>query len=752
MRTFMMALALLPAMAAAEVLAGKVIDADTGEPIPGATVTVEGTGLGAYTDGEGRFSIEGVNGGSVIVAVNSVGHRRLEREVPASEEGLELTMRPVLMGRTSIVVTATGMPELYAESPVRTSVVTREMMERRNVPDLFGALKLQTGVRTENNCQNCGFTQVRIHGLEGQYTQILLNGSPVMSSLAKVYGLEQIPSEMVDRVEVVKGGGSALYGGAAVAGVVNMVTTRPRSSSTTVEYEHSDIDGAPENRASFNVSSVSGSGSTAGYIFGSWRRRSQLDVNGDGFSDLARLRNESLGFQLFVDPSETASLELGSRYLHEKRRGGDRIDFPEHLVDIAEGTETWRYGGDARWSHRLSRRFDYMARFSLAHTDRESFYGGLGGEEPGGPDYDPAAGYGKTSNPLLSGEARINLTLGGHVLSLGSQATREELTDESYTEEATRPLEETYTDVGAYLQDDMSLASDRLGLILGARADSHSEVAGIILSPRAALRWDLNPALTMRAGVTTGFNPPQVFDEDLHIEVVGGSPRIIVNADDLQEERSTSLYGGFEYDVFLGNSPARFSVSGFSTDLRDAFALEEAGESQYGELIFERVNSGGASVSGVEAEAGFRSGALELSGGATVQRSRYDDEVEVFDGVWSDRIMRTPEVYGHLVVDLVVSRKLDLLASAEYTGPMQVPHDTTEPEIVESDPFLTLDVNGSYSLDGGWLGRDVRLKLGVENLTNEYQEDLDAGAERDAGYVYGPARPRTLIGGIRVEI
>lgn len=191
-RMCFVALAILPAASGADVLAGRVLDADTGEPIPGATVTVEGTGLGAYTDGEGSFRIESVDAGAVRISVSSVGHRRIRREASAGESDVELLMEPVLIGRTSIVVTATGMPQLYTESPVRTSVVSREMIERRTVPDLFGALELQTGVRTENNCQNCGFTQVRIHGLEGQYTQILLNGSPVMSSLAKVYGLERM--------------------------------------------------------------------------------------------------------------------------------------------------------------------------------------------------------------------------------------------------------------------------------------------------------------------------------------------------------------------------------------------------------------------------------------------------------------------------------------------------------------------------------------------------------------------------------
>ncbi len=126
-----------------------------------------------------------------------------------------------------IVVTGTKTEKLVSEAPVKTSVVGKAEMEKKNAATLADAIDNTTGVRVENNCQNCGFNQVRLNGLDGHYSQILIDGKGVYSSLAGVYGLEHIPVQMIERVEIVKGGGSSLYGGSAVAGVINVITKKP---------------------------------------------------------------------------------------------------------------------------------------------------------------------------------------------------------------------------------------------------------------------------------------------------------------------------------------------------------------------------------------------------------------------------------------------------------------------------------------------------------------------------------------------
>ena len=126
-----------------------------------------------------------------------------------------------------VVVSANRNETSRKVAPVVVNVMSNKLFEIVNSTDLAKSLNYQSGLRVENNCQNCGFPQVRINGLEGPYSQILINSRPVMSALSGVYGLEQIPINMIERVEVVRGGGSALFGANAVGGTINIITKRP---------------------------------------------------------------------------------------------------------------------------------------------------------------------------------------------------------------------------------------------------------------------------------------------------------------------------------------------------------------------------------------------------------------------------------------------------------------------------------------------------------------------------------------------
>jgi len=747
--TIIIFLLLAPSIVISGTITGKVTDATTGNAIVGATILVEDSELGAFSDAEGNFVIEGVVDGELGLRITSVGHREEHLHV-LTDQFVAVEMIPSVVGETIIVVTGTGSPRFYMDTPVATSVVTRETIELRNEPDLYGILDMSTGVRVENNCQNCNFSQVRIHGLEGQYTQILIDGDPVVSSLAKVYGLQQFPAEMIEQIEVVKGGGSALYGGSAVAGVVNLITRKPEQSRTVIGLEGGFADGGSEQGLSFTSSAVEPGSSISTVIYGRIRNRDEIDMNADGFSEIGRLRSESIGGNLFTGKAETGLFTVSAHYIHEKRRGGDQIDVPAHLVDIAEGTETWRYGGSIKWDDRISEMVDYSLNVSAAYTERDSFYGGLGGDNPSSPDYDPAAGYGESENPIYSLQGKSNIQIGSaQLVSVGVQVSRERLEDRSFAL-GSRTIDETYTDFGTFVQDDITFGSHEI--LLGARVDDHSEIENLIFSPRASLKLGIAPTLTIRGGVTTGFNAPQVFDEDLHIEVVGGSPRIIVNSDDLTEETSASYYANCEYRVIASAVPISLSLGGFRTNLTDAFALVEVGESEYGELIFERINEGGAHVQGLEVEAGAIIGKFSLLARLTVQEALYDSEVEVFDGVFSDRIMRTPNVYGNFSLAWQARRNLDIFVGASYTGEMEVPHDCDEPTVNTTDQMVTIDADISWDIEGGVFDNALTMKTGIKNITNEFQEDLDLGPERDAGYVYGPGTPRTFTIGLEVGI
>ena len=197
------------------VITGHVIEKGTENSLPYATVIIVETGEGTVTDTDGYFKLKKVPAGKYTLKVNSVGYAQQTKEVSVSDEytvDVHFVLSEETIMTDEVVVSANRNETSRKLAPVVVNVMNNKLFEMVNSTDLAKSLSYQSGLRVENNCQNCGFPQVRINGLEGPYSQILINSRPVMSALSGVYGLEQIPVNMIERVEVVRGGGSALFG------------------------------------------------------------------------------------------------------------------------------------------------------------------------------------------------------------------------------------------------------------------------------------------------------------------------------------------------------------------------------------------------------------------------------------------------------------------------------------------------------------------------------------------------------------
>ena len=212
---------------------GHVTDKDTKEHLSYVTILVKGTTIGTTTDDTGHYFLKNLPEGTFTLEVRSVGYRTETRTVNLVKgKTLELNFeieedRVALDG---VVVSANRNETTRRMAPTLVNVLPMKNFENTNSTCLAQGLNFQPGVRVENNCQNCGYQQVRINGLDGPYTQILIDSRPIFSALAGVYGLEQIPANMIDRVEVMRGGGSALFGSSAIAGTINIITKEPSRS------------------------------------------------------------------------------------------------------------------------------------------------------------------------------------------------------------------------------------------------------------------------------------------------------------------------------------------------------------------------------------------------------------------------------------------------------------------------------------------------------------------------------------------
>jgi outer membrane receptor for ferrienterochelin and colicins len=692
-----------------------------------------------------------------------------ELEVPPEE------VPPEDLETPDVVITGTRIERALEDAPVRTQVVRRDQLQQRKARNLAESLDYMAGVRVEANCQNCGFTQLRLNGLAGAYTQVLIDGLPSFSGLAGVYGLEQLPAEMIQRVEVVKGGGSALYGPSAVAGVVNVVTRKPREDffSALVSYDVVGLE-APDLRLTADGGVVSPDGRLAAHVFASHRRRGGLDLSGDGFTELTRIDQLAGGANLFVTPFDGAELRVSFLALQEHRRGGDRLDLPAHEAAIAEELNTERVQGDVRFTHEVSPNVSYALGYAIAYTDRRSYYGGGGDADPTPPvagepvteefleDFEAErvalGGYGRTLNPTHVGDAHVDLSydaLGPQTLTVGGQVNVDDVNDRYLGYD--REIDDTFTVVGAYLQHDWIFA-DWGESVVGVRVDQHSELDAPIASPRVALSLRPGAGWRLRSAFATGFRAPQAFDEDLHIETVGGSARIIENDPGLRPERSMSLAQQVAYSTDLPNGwDLGVSLNGYLNRLDDAFVLNERDDPATPEEEAIRENRGTTTVLGAELEASLQAPLWAVRAGWTLENAANDEPDEDFEQL---RLLRTPQQYGYLEAVLSLG-SLQAQTGVDVTGPMLVgryDEDADPDALIESPWFASWNANVSYAtLAAGSLVFEPF--VGVRNILDSRQgapdlfgpgrTEFSQGSARDAGFVFGPPLPRTVFAGIR---
>ena len=278
------------------VITGHVIEKGTENSLPYATVIIVETGEGTVTDADGYFKLKKVPAGKYTLKVNSVGYAQQTKEVNVSDEytvDVHFVLSEETIMTDEVVVSANRNETSRKLAPVVVNVMNNKLFEMVNSTDLAKSLNYQSGLRVENNCQNCGFPQVRINGLEGPYSQILINSRPVMSALSGVYGLEQIPVNMIERVEVVRGGGSALFGANAVGGTINIITKDPINNSFQVSTNMSNLGGKSwEQYMGANASLVSSDNTYGIALYQSYRNRNPYDADGD--TEYEYIRTQSL--------------------------------------------------------------------------------------------------------------------------------------------------------------------------------------------------------------------------------------------------------------------------------------------------------------------------------------------------------------------------------------------------------------------------------------------------------------------------
>ena len=655
-----------------------------------------------------------------------------------------------------VVVTGTRTARRSAESPVMVTVMDSRKMAGLQVCVLSDALRFQPGLRVETNCQTCNYTQLRMNGLAGAYTQILVNGRPLFGPMMSLYGMEQLPVNMIDRIEVVRGGGSSLYGPSAIGGTVNVISRTPVRNEAEVGMQFQHIGGRTgEAILSGNGSLVSTDKQTGISLFLNRRDRGVFDANGDGYSELPELRNLSSGLSFFHKPTKDQKLELSIGYLGEYRYGGEITDRAVQLAGQAEERRhrTWMGSMDYQVNFNEARS-SFIAYGGWQFIRRSHYTGVLPDESAALAQHILVPPFGEADAATLNTGFQLNhrfdrFLKGENTFTLGSEFVYDKVTDNipAYRYQ----VDQQTRDFGVFLQSDWQL-STKLTMLSGIRADLHSMLPGrIMMSPRLSLLYRPWSSTQIRLGYGKGFRAPQAFDTDLHLAFAGGGVSRIRLDNDLLAERSNSWSLSWNADHATENRIFGYTVEAFSTRLLGAFNLVHMGADAYGE-IFEKRNGSGARVQGVtiELRGNFRK-KLQIEGGFTLQQSIYDDAVDYLNGVPPERdFLRTPDLYGFSSLTYMPTAKWNINLSHVHTGRMRLVHFGSEgnqqtDRMVETKPFDEVNLRVSRFIRVDDLSSVIECSAGVRNLLNAWQDDFDRGKYRDSNYIYGPALPRSLF-------
>lgn len=758
------------------IIKGKVVC--EGEGLPFISVWIKGTTVGTATDTDGHFSISDIPAGTYTVATQAVGYNMATKKITikaGKEVYIQFDLEEDSIGLDQVVVTADRNERSRKDAPIVVSTLSPQLLVSTQSAVISEGLNFCPGLRMENDCQNCGFSQLRMNGMEGAYSQILINSRPIFSGLAGVYGLEMIPSNMIERIEVTRGGGSALFGGNAIAGTVNLITKDPINNSYEVGISNNITglgvsgSGSPSNdyNANFNTSIVSESGKTGMSIFGFYRNKEAFDANDDGYSELSQIKNTTLGARIFHRLGMKSKIYGDFYNISESRRGGDQLDAIEHEANIAESIRNNILTGSLNYELFLAEESHFSAYASGQKVDRNSYYGAE----------QALNSYGKTKDFTFNTGVQYKGSFDNSKLVTGIELNGGMLEDtklgyydkvsQTHKPNSTIADQESYT-LGSFVQYEYKI--NRLKASVGARLDQYKikdnattndDVTGNVLSPRLNILYDLAPNLQARVSFSQGYRAPQIFDEDLHIEASGARKIIHKNSKDLTQETSYSYTASLDYTKEEDEYKAQFLAEGFYTQLNDPFVNEIGDADANGLVIHTRKNAkDGAKVYGVNTEFNLAFKDFTFKSGFTFQRSRY----KVAQSYNEKKFLRTPDNYGFFSLDYEISKKFGISTTGNYTGKMLVPYHgpllgagmseadakiAMEDGVVKtSQTFFDLGFKARYTFD--MKDAKVQFYAGMKNIFNSYQDDFDKGINRDPSYVFGPMSPRVVYFGIKI--
>ncbi|HLV41972.1 MAG TPA: TonB-dependent receptor plug domain-containing protein [Brumimicrobium sp.] len=353
------------------------VQSNEGERLAWIDIVVDGMNKGATTNAAGEFTLSGLPTGQYnLISRSSDFHNDTVSVVLKNSDPVSVAfnLKPVTTNFDEVVVSGAMRSVRRSDSPVPIEVYSKEFFRSNPVPSIFESLSQVNGVRPQVNCSVCNTGDIHINGLEGPYTMILIDGMPIVSGLSTVYGLNGIPQALIERVEIVKGPASTLYGSEAVGGLINVITKSPEQAPLL----SAEVFGNSWGEINADLGYRANLGKKVSTLIGVnyFNYSNPIDNNGDGFTDLTLQDRFSIFNKWNFKRPEGRIFSLAGRYVYEDRWGGDMNWTPEYrgrdeIYAESIYTSRWEMFG----TYQLPMKEKVLFMFSANGHDQNSRYG-----------------------------------------------------------------------------------------------------------------------------------------------------------------------------------------------------------------------------------------------------------------------------------------------------------------------------------------------------------------------------------------
>jgi len=672
-------------------LSGRI--SDRSENLSYVNIYIQNTKFGTSSNDEGHYQIKNIPSGTYKIVVSSLGYKTKTIKI-TFDKNEKIIQNFSLVSDNSldeIVVSGNLKPVSKSASSVPVDVYSKGFFKKNPTPSIFESLQNVNGVRPQLNCNVCNTGDIHINGLEGPYTFVLIDGMPIVSGLSTVYGLTGIPQALIQRVEVVKGPASTLYGSEAVGGIINIITKKPSNSpmlfvdSFSSSWEEVNTDIGFKYNASKKIQGLLG--------INYFNYQNIIDNNNDNFTDLTLQNRISIFNKLNFERRNNKLFTVAFRYVYEDRWGGE-TDWNKSFrgTDLVYGESIYTSRWETFGTYELPTTENIRLQFSANGHHQDSFYG--------------TDSY-KADQLIAFGQLVYNKKIKKkHDLLFGIAYRYTTYDDNTFATSESDGVTNKPSIIhlpGVFIQDEMNLTNQHK-LLIGARYDYNS-LHGTIFSPRVNYKWNSkNNKNILRFSVGNGFRVANIFTED-HAALSGA--REVVFEGELSPETSWNANVNYVKKISINNTLVSLDASGFYTHFNNRILPDY--ETDPNKIIYANLN--GFSVSkgvSLNSDISFPLGLTMNIGATLMDVSIHENNIkkrqlltESFSGVWS-------------ISYKLKKSKIKIDYTGNVYGPMKLPLlSELDPRKGESPWFSIQNIQITKNIGTSW-----EMYGGIKNILN----------------------------------